>query len=258
MPRAVQRLHDEGISLLVTSDCGTTSHHEIGLANQLGMDVIVTDHHQTGEAMPPAVAVMNPHRAGAQYPFRGLCSAGLAYKVVQAYQLRYGEAGVPLESLLDLVALATIADVVPLQDENRGFVQQGLAQISRGARCGIRALKQVAGVVRDCSPETIAFKLAPRLNAAGRLDHAMLGVQLLTTESPTEAQRLAERLEAAQSRAAENRSRRRVGGRRGGERAGIAGRAGPGVPALACGRGGDCRSPSRGTVPSADDCHCYR
>ena len=192
---AVQRLHDEGVSLLVTSDCGTTSHREIALAKQLGMDVIVTDHHQTGEDMPPAVAVMNPHRKEAKYPFRGLCSAGLAYKVVQAYQLRYGEAGVPLASLLDLVALATIADVVPLQDENRGFVREGLAQISRGARCGIRALKQVAGVVRDCSPETIAFRLAPRLNAAGRLDHAMLGVQLLTTESPAEAQRLAERLE---------------------------------------------------------------
>jgi single-stranded-DNA-specific exonuclease len=159
------------------------------------MDVIVTDHHQTGEEMPPAVAVMNPHRVGARYPFRGLCSAGLAYKVAEAYQLRYGEAGVPLESLLDLVALATIADVVPLQDENRGFVRQGLAQISRGSRCGIRALKQVAGVVRDCLPETIAFKLAPRLNAAGRLDHALLGVQLLTTESPSEAQRLANRLE---------------------------------------------------------------
>ena len=111
---AVQRLHDEGISLLVTSDCGTTSHREMALANQLGMDVIVTDHHQTDEQMPPAVAVMNPHRAGALYPFRGLCSAGLAYKVAQAYQLRYGQAGVPLESLLDLVALATVADVVPL------------------------------------------------------------------------------------------------------------------------------------------------
>ncbi|HEY7128368.1 MAG TPA: single-stranded-DNA-specific exonuclease RecJ [Nitrospira sp.] len=192
---AVQRLHNEGVSLLVTSDCGTTSHREIGLAMQLGMDVIVTDHHQSGDTLPPAVAVMNPHRADAQYPFRGLCSAGLAYKVAHAYQLRYGGVGVPLESLLDLVALATIADVVPLQDENRGFVREGLAQISRGARCGIRALKQVAGVVRDCLPETIAFKLAPRLNAAGRLDHAMLGVQLLTTESPAEAQQLAERLE---------------------------------------------------------------
>jgi single-stranded-DNA-specific exonuclease len=94
-----------------------------------------------------------------------------------------------------LVALATIADVVPLQDENRRFVREGLVQISRGARCGIRALKQVAGITRDCSAETIAFKLAPRLNAAGRLDHAMLGVQLLTTESPAEAQQLADRLE---------------------------------------------------------------
>ena len=138
---------------------------------------------------------MNPHRADSRYPFRGLCSAGLAYKTAQAYQLRYGEAGMPLESLLDLVALATIADVVPLQDENRRFVCEGLALISRGARCGIRALKQVAGIVRDCSAETIAYKLAPRLNAAGRLDHAMLGVQLLTTESPAAAQQLADRLE---------------------------------------------------------------
>ena len=193
--RAVQWLHDEGISLLVTSDCGTTSHREVALATQLGMDVIVTDHHQTDPELPPAIAVMNPHRADARYPFLGLCSAGLAYKVAQAYQLRYGEAAVPLESLLDLVALATIADVVPLHDENRGFVREGLSQISRGARCGIRALKQVAGVVRECTAETIAFKLAPRLNAAGRLDHAMLGVRLLTTESPAEAQQLAEQLE---------------------------------------------------------------
>ncbi len=192
---AVQRLHDEGVSLLVTSDCGTTAHREVTLAAQLGMDVIVTDHHQTDEQMPPAVAVLNPHRADARYPFRGLCSAALAYKTSQAYQLRYGESAVPLDSLLDLVALATIADVVPLHDENRGFVRAGLAQLSRGARCGVRALKQVAGVTRDCTAETIAFKLAPRINAAGRLDDAMLGVRLLTTESPAEAQRLADRLE---------------------------------------------------------------
>jgi len=201
---AVRQLHSEGISLLVTSDCGTTSHREVALANELGMDVIVTDHHQTDEELPPALAVMNPHRAGAQYPFRGLCSAALAYKVVEAYQSRYGDAAVPLESLMDLVALATIADVVPLHDENRGFVREGLAQLSRGSRCGIRALKQVAGVTKDCTAETVAFKLAPRLNAAGRLDHALLGVQLLTTESPAEAQRLAERLEQL------NRERQRI------------------------------------------------
>ncbi|HSS30660.1 MAG TPA: DHH family phosphoesterase, partial [Nitrospiraceae bacterium] len=201
---AVQRLHDEGISLLVTSDCGTTSHKEIALAAQLGMDVLVTDHHQTDEDMPPAVAVLNPHRAGARYPFRGLCSAALAYKVAQAYQLRYGVAGVPLESLLDLVALATVAEVVPLHDENRSFVREGLIQLSRGSRCGVQALKQVAGVTRDCTAETIAYKLAPRINAAGRLDDAMLGVRLLTTNNPAEAQQLADRLEQL------NRERQRI------------------------------------------------
>lgn len=201
---AIQRLHDEGVSLLVTLDCGTTAHREVALAARLGMDVIVTDHHQTDERMPPAVAVLNPHRPDARYPFRGLCSAALAYKVAQAYQLRYDEIGVPLESLLDLVALATIADVVPLQDENRGFVREGLAQLSRGARCGVRALKQTAGVTRECTAETIAFKLAPRINAAGRLDDAMLGVRLLTTESPAEAQRLADQLERL------NRERQRI------------------------------------------------
>ncbi|MCX5725019.1 MAG: DHHA1 domain-containing protein [Nitrospirae bacterium] len=168
---AVQRLHDEGISLLVTSDCGTTSHKEIALAAKLGMDVVVTDHHQSDEEMPPAVAVLNPPRAGALYPFRGLCS---------------------------------VADVVPLHDENRNFVREGLVQLSRGARCGVRALKQVAGVTKDCTAETIAFKLAPRINAAGRLDDAMLGVRLLTTDNPLEAQQLADRLEQL------NRERQRI------------------------------------------------
>ncbi len=193
--KAIRTLAKEGISLLVTSDCGTTSHREIALANELGIDVIVTDHHQSDMDMPPALAVMNPHRPEAQYPFRGLCSGGLAYKVAQAYEMKYGSGSASLESLLDLVALATIADVVPLQDENRLFVREGLAHISRGARCGIRALKQVAGISRECTAETIAFKLGPRLNASGRLDEAIKGVRLLTTESEREAKELAEDLE---------------------------------------------------------------
>ncbi|HSA60871.1 MAG TPA: single-stranded-DNA-specific exonuclease RecJ [Nitrospiraceae bacterium] len=192
---AIRKLAADGITLLVTSDCGTTSHREIELANGLGLDVIVTDHHHTDELMPPALAVMNPHRPDARYPFRGLCSGGLAYKVAVAYRTKYGPGTVPLESLLDLVALSTIADVVPLQDENRAFVREGLTQLSRGARCGIRALKQAAGVTRACTAETIAFKLAPRLNAAGRLDDAIKGVRLLTTESEPEAKQLAEDLE---------------------------------------------------------------
>lgn len=192
---AVRVLAKEGVSLLVTSDCGTTSHREIDLANKLGIDVVVTDHHRSDMEMPPALAVMNPHRPDVQYPFDGLCSGGLAYKVAQAYDRKYGSGSVPLESLLDLVALATIADVVPLQGENRLFVREGLAHISRGARCGIRALKQVAGISRECTAETVAFKLGPRLNAAGRLDEAIKGVRLLTTESEREAKALAEDLD---------------------------------------------------------------
>ena len=192
---AIRQLAQEGITLLVTSDCGTTSHHEIGLANQLGMDVLVTDHHQTDAVMPPALAVLNPHRRDAIYPFKGLCSAGLAYKVVSAYQQRYGSGDVDPESCLDLVALATVADIVPLQDENRILVREGLRQITQGARCGIRALKHVAGITKTCTSETIGFRLGPRLNAAGRLDHAMLCVRLLTTDSEQEARQIAEQLE---------------------------------------------------------------
>ena len=119
------------------------------------MDVVVTDHHQTDDPMPPALAVLNPHRRDARYPFSGLCSAGLAYKVVQAYQIRYGQATCAAGSLLDLVALATVADIVPLHDENSVFVREGLVQISRGARCGMRALKQVAGITRDCTAKPL-------------------------------------------------------------------------------------------------------
>ncbi len=192
---AIRRLHRSGVSLIVTSDCGTTSHREIALANELGLDVVVTDHHQSDGAMPPAYAVLNPHRPDSRYPFPGLCSGGLAFKVMEAYYVKYGAGPVPLDSMQDLVALATVADVVPLRDENRGFVREGLAQISRGARCGLRALKQIAGITKACTAETVAFKLGPRINAAGRLDDAMLGVRLLTTESESEARSLAEQLE---------------------------------------------------------------
>lgn len=191
---AIRALHRDGVSLIVTSDCGTTSQREIELANRLGLEVVVTDHHQPDERLPSAVALLNPYRPGATYPFKGLCSGGLAFKVAQAYQMKYG-GEFPLDELHDLVALSTIADIVPLHDENRRVVREGLAQMSRGARCGIRALKQVAGITRDCTAETVAFKLAPRLNAAGRLAHALLGVQLLTTESEREARRIAEELD---------------------------------------------------------------
>jgi single-stranded-DNA-specific exonuclease len=193
--QAIRRLAGEGVRLLVTSDCGTTAHHEVAVANRLGLDVIITDHHQVDARLPSALAVLNPHRPDSAYPFQGLCSGGLAYKVAAAYQAKYGRGELAAETMLDLVALSTIADVVPLQDENRFFVREGLAQITRGARCGLRALKRVAGIERDCHTGTVAFRLAPRINAAGRLAHADLGVRLLTTESDAEARELAEQLE---------------------------------------------------------------
>ena len=193
---ALRRLRKEGVQLLVTSDCGTTSHEEIRLAQGLGMDIIITDHHQLEGGLPPALAVVNPYREDGAYPFRELCSAGLAYKVAQAYEMKHGSGDLPVDHTLDLAALATVADVMPLVDENRAIVREGLAQITRGSRCGIRALKRVARVDKACTAESLAFRLAPRINAAGRLADAQTAVTLLTTESDLEAARIADELES--------------------------------------------------------------
>ena len=188
---AVRRIAASGVSVLITADCGTTSVDEIALAQSLGMDVIVTDHHLPGKTLPPALAVLNPCRPDSGYPFLGLCSGGLAYKVASAYRAKYGSAGPDPESHLDLVALATIADVAPLQEENRAMVRQGLRLLSGGARPGIRALKAVAGIDGECGVGTVGFTLAPRINAAGRLGDATDAVRLLLTEDDREAAELA-------------------------------------------------------------------
>ena len=192
---AIRKLARSGVSLLLTADCGTTSYGEIEVARSLGMDVIVTDHHQLQSRMPEPVAFINPYRPESVYPFQGLCSGGLAYKVVEAYARKYGAADVPVESFRDLVALSSIADLVPLRDENRTLVRDGLVQVAQGTRCGIRALTQGLGLNGTCSAGTIGFRVAPRLNAAGRLAHAGLGVRLLTTESESVALQLAQQLE---------------------------------------------------------------
>lgn len=201
---ALRWLHRQGVSLVVTSDCGTTAHGEAEVAKQLGLDLIITDHHQCDGRLPQVFALLNPHRPDSAYPFTGLCSGGLAYKVVRAYQDKYGPAGVEPDTLLDLVALAAVADIVPLHGENRILVREGLELIARGTRCGIRALKDVAGVSRDVTAGTLAFRLAPRINAAGRMAHAELGVKLLTTESEAEAKDVAGQLEQL------NRARQRL------------------------------------------------
>ncbi len=188
---AVKRIAASGASVLITADCGTTSTEEIALAQSLGMDVIVTDHHLPGKVLPPALAILNPCRADSGYPFQGLCSGGLAYKVASAYRAKYGAEQWDPESSLDLVALATIADIAPIQEENRGMVRHGLRVLSRGARPGIRALKAVCGVDGDCGVGTVGFTLAPRINAAGRLGEGADAVRLLLTQDAREAAELA-------------------------------------------------------------------
>lgn len=180
----------QGHKLLITVDCGVTNHQEVKLAQMLGMTVIVTDHHQLADTPSPADAVLNPLLG--DYPFRRLCGAGVALKLTQA--LLGMEA---VQRRIDLAALATVADIVPLIDENRVIVREGLEAMGRSARPGLKALLTVSGVNPPVTAGQVGFRLAPRINAGGRLEDASQGVQMLTTQDEMLAQRIAAHLEDA-------------------------------------------------------------
>ncbi|RMH31438.1 MAG: single-stranded-DNA-specific exonuclease RecJ [Nitrospirae bacterium] len=190
--RAIRRLADQGISVILTADCGTTSFRETSIAQQLGIDVIVTDHHQVREPWPVASAFLNPHRPDNRYPFPFLCSGGIAYKLVKALIRSLPDCGSDCEDYSDLAALATIADVVPLCDENRSLVRRGLLQLHAHLRPGLKAVTERLGVHEPWTAESMAFQLAPVINAAGRLAHAKLGVELLTCESMEAGRQIAD------------------------------------------------------------------
>jgi len=200
---AIRRLGARGASLIVTVDCGARAVFEVDQARKLGLDVIVTDHHSLTKQLPAAVAVVNTRREDCTYPFKGLSGVGIAFKLAQALllvsdQLPLPSQNSPLreEHLLDLVALGTVADLSPLVGENRDLVKKGLAQLARARRPGIEALLQEADVTpRSITAATIGYVLGPRLNAAGRMDHAMLSFRLLTASSPLRARELARMLE---------------------------------------------------------------
>lgn len=194
---AVKHLAEKGAALIVTVDCGSLSHAEIELANELGVDVIVTDHHSVGETMPPAIATINPKRPDHAYPFIDLAGVGVAFKLVQALQQQTD--GLPEGQekwLLDLVALGTVCDVVTLVDENRANVHWGLQVMRRTRRPGIRALAAVAEQkIEELNARSLGFSLGPRLNAAGRLETAQFSLDLLTANDPMKALEIAYRLQ---------------------------------------------------------------
>lgn len=181
---SIKKVAKMGADLIITVDCGSLSHKEIEIAKKMGMDVIVTDHHEVSETQPPAVAVINPKRSDSKYPFRDLASVGVAYKLVQAMQKEFR--GLPEGQekwLLDLVALGTVCDVVKLADENRMLVYWGLKVMSKTRRPGLRALMAVSGVdTKNVNSRSLGFGLGPRLNAAGRLETAQHALELLITD----------------------------------------------------------------------------
>lgn len=198
---ALKALHDEGIGLVVTVDCGVRSRDEIAYANELGLEVVVTDHHSAPELLPPAVAVVDAKRQDAECSFRDLAGVGVAYSLVRALCDALGAAAnCSPEDYLDLVALGTVADIVPLLDDNRALVHLGMERLRDGGRVGIQALMESADVnAESLDSEDIAFRLAPRLNAAGRLAHARLAYRLLSTDTLLEARQLAAQLEQINS-----------------------------------------------------------
>ncbi|MBK6488667.1 MAG: single-stranded-DNA-specific exonuclease RecJ [Gemmatimonadetes bacterium] len=192
----VQAAHDAGARVVLTCDCGTSAHEAIATLVAAGIDVIVSDHHLPSRPVPSCLAVLNPRQPGCDYPDKDLCAAGVAFKIAVALLRALGGAENVALHLLDLVALATIADVAPLRGENRVLVRLGLKLMPETRHAGLRALLDSAALdVRALTAGRVGFILAPRLNAAGRVGHAMRGVDLLLTTNPAEANTIARELE---------------------------------------------------------------
>lgn len=199
-PEVVERAAETGVKLIVSVDTGIRAAEVVVRANELGIDVIVTDHHLPEAALPPAVAVLNPNRPDCGYPEKNLCGAGVAFKLVQAL---LGTLGWPAEkvrrvteSFLKLVAIATVADVVSLTGENRVIVKHGLDGLNAVRNPGLRALLEVAGFSSGRGPSSrqVAFQIAPRMNAAGRMDTAQTVIEMFLTSDEARARELAKQL----------------------------------------------------------------
>lgn len=181
-----------GYSLIVALDCGIKANEKIDYASQRGIDFIICDHHRPGETLPAAVAVLDPKRTDCKYPYDELCGCGIGYKLVQALAMERTLPSSVTEPLLDLVAVAIAADLVPITGENRILVSFGLRQINSSPRTGFKAMLRQANTRRTVTVNDIVFIFAPRINAAGRIEHGRLAVELLTAEDDSLAEAAAE------------------------------------------------------------------
>jgi single-stranded-DNA-specific exonuclease len=197
----VRAARDIGAKLVITCDCGTSAHGPIATLQSEGIDVIVTDHHLPSSALPPAYAILNPKRPGCTSRDKDLAAVGVAFKLALALTQSLGGNVNQIYGMLDLVALATIADIAPLRGENRVFVRYGLKLLNEANRPGIRAMIRAAGLDRKLlTSGRVGFVLAPRLNAAGRLGSALRGVELMMSTSDAEANPIARELEELNAR----------------------------------------------------------
>jgi len=196
--RAVESAAERGFSVIVTVDCGTTSLNEVAVAGAIGIDVLITDHHRVPAVMPAAAAIVNPHRPDATYPDPRLAGSGVAFKVAQLMLSDVPGGPAAALALAELATIGTVADRAPILGENRAIARLGLATMRTAPRPGIAALLSRAGIAPAAADlESVAFALAPRINAAGRMGEALDAARLLLTEDPAEAAELADRLEAA-------------------------------------------------------------
>lgn len=200
---ALDFLKSQHTQLIITVDNGITAHQQVEYANSLGIDVIITDHHQVEHSLPKAFAVVNPQRPDCNYPFKGICGAGVAFKMVLALRQFLRERNFftaekkepNVKQFLDLLCIATVCDVVPLVDENRYFVKEGLKQINHSQRTGLAHLIKVSDIRFPVNTADIGFRIGPRLNACGRLEDPSLGVTLLTSSDQTQCFELAQLLD---------------------------------------------------------------
>ena len=189
---AIHQLHQEGVKLIVTVDCGITALEEAQLCSQLGIDLVITDHHECKASLPEAIAVVDPHRRDGGYPHKELSGVGVAFKLASAL---CGSQEEVLEQYADMVCLGTVADVMPLQGENRVFVARGLESLRETKRPGLAALMKQSG----CEPanlnaSTVGYILAPRINAAGRMGQIDLAIELFLTDDPQRGEATAKAL----------------------------------------------------------------